>query len=283
MEVVALLEQLGFGEYEARAYVALVQHGAVTGYELAKVSGIPRANIYSVLQKLEDRGAVVRIEEPNTLRYTPVSVEELLERMERQFQTTLHSARHELRHLARPSDPGYLWNINSYTALLEHLRAVVVGAKEHLLVGVYPQEARVLADIVSEIETKNIELITLCMASCPAPCGGCRGTLYRYQTLAESDTRWILVVADGKEVIAGEIQGTSEATAIRSRQLLLVQLTGWFIRHTIALATVVHALGHRLEQFLEAEDREVLASIGPDHTAGDWLSYVRQLLPNNKG
>src|SRR5262245_66664186 len=59
-DAAALLQELGFSEYEARAYVALLQRSPLNGYELAKASGLPRANGYSVLRTLEDRGAGVR-------------------------------------------------------------------------------------------------------------------------------------------------------------------------------------------------------------------------------
>lgn len=36
---VALLEELGFGGYEAKAYVTLLEQGPLTGYQLAKASG----------------------------------------------------------------------------------------------------------------------------------------------------------------------------------------------------------------------------------------------------
>ena len=55
-DVTALLQQLGFSEYEARAYLALLQRSPLNGYELAKVSGLPRANTYAVLQKLRNAG-----------------------------------------------------------------------------------------------------------------------------------------------------------------------------------------------------------------------------------
>jgi HTH-type transcriptional regulator, sugar sensing transcriptional regulator len=51
-DFVALLQELGFGEYEARAYYELLQHNPLRGYQLAKVSGIPRPHIYSVLEVL---------------------------------------------------------------------------------------------------------------------------------------------------------------------------------------------------------------------------------------
>ena len=72
-DIVTLLQELGFGEYEARAYHALLQHNPVSGYELAKVSGIPRPNIYTVLQKLEERGTVGRVDSDTTTLYVPVA------------------------------------------------------------------------------------------------------------------------------------------------------------------------------------------------------------------
>jgi sugar-specific transcriptional regulator TrmB len=92
VDPVTLLQELGFTELEARAYQALLQHNPVTGYELAKVSNIPRPNIYPVLQKLEGRGAAIRIAGDETLRYIPVPPEELLKRIDDQLQATLNRA-----------------------------------------------------------------------------------------------------------------------------------------------------------------------------------------------
>ena len=80
-DITVLLQQLGFSEYEARAYLALLQRNPLNGYELAKVSGLPRANVYAVLQKLEDRGAVVRLDMPSGARYAPVTPTELTQRI----------------------------------------------------------------------------------------------------------------------------------------------------------------------------------------------------------
>ena len=48
-----ILQRLGFGDYEARAYTALLQRSPMTGYEIAKLSRIPRANVYDILPRLE--------------------------------------------------------------------------------------------------------------------------------------------------------------------------------------------------------------------------------------
>lgn len=56
------LEAIGFTEYEARAYLLLLREGPQTGYHVAKVSGIPRPNIYPVLSRLVERGAVNKMD-----------------------------------------------------------------------------------------------------------------------------------------------------------------------------------------------------------------------------
>src|SRR5437763_1046614 len=107
-DATALLQQLGFSEYEARAYLALLQRNPLNGYELAKVSGLPRANIYAVLQKLEERGAVVRLDMPNGTRYAPIAPTELIQRVATRFQQTLNAVQRALENLATPADPEYV-------------------------------------------------------------------------------------------------------------------------------------------------------------------------------
>lgn len=51
-----LVQRLGFGGHEARAYLALLPCAQMTGYELARALGVPRANVYDVLPRLEERG-----------------------------------------------------------------------------------------------------------------------------------------------------------------------------------------------------------------------------------
>jgi len=56
------LIHLGFSEYEARAYRALVELGNANAREISDKSGVPQGKIYQVLHRLADRG-VVQIQE----------------------------------------------------------------------------------------------------------------------------------------------------------------------------------------------------------------------------
>ncbi|HBY98032.1 MAG: hypothetical protein M5U01_05800 [Ardenticatenaceae bacterium] len=277
-DAATLLQQLGFGDYEARAYVALLQRSPVNGYELAKSSGIPRANIYAVLQKLEERNAVVRLDTPTGSRYAPVPPGELTQRLGSRFQEVLDAAQRAFDELASPAEYEAVWNARGYDVLLEHARALVDGALERLLVAIWPQEAVKLAENLAQAEARGVGITTLCLQGCPNECGGCRGRIYRYQVAPEQRTRWLVLVPDGAEVLAGEIGPDDEALAVRTRQRLLVELSSWYTRHSIALASVLNDLGDRLDQLLAPETRAILASIGPAERDRGWLKHMRRLL-----
>jgi sugar-specific transcriptional regulator TrmB len=277
-EAVDLLQELGFSEYEARAYRALLQHNPVSGYELAKVSGIPRPNIYPVIQKLEERGAVVRLESSEeTARYAPVPPEEFLERVGSRFRETLETTKQALRDLVQPAELAYVWNVQGYDNMLSHARSLIDKSRDQLLVAIWPDEAQILVDQMDKAEARGVDVTTLCMAACPEECGGCRGRVYRNKVVETEDTRWLMLIPDGEEALVGEIPTVGESSVVRTRQRLIVDLATWFIRHSIALAAVLLDAGERLETLLDTQTRATLDAIGP-RDSGGWLLYMRRLL-----
>jgi hypothetical protein len=277
-DVVQILQRLGFGEYEAKAYTALLQHSPANGYELAKLSGLPRANIYGVLQKLEERGAVVSMDTPTVTRYAAVPPAELTQRLDSRFRDDLEAARRSLDELSSPLQHEYVWNTEGYAALLEQARTLLDGARERVLVALWPQESRQLAASLDAASSRGVEITTLCLGACAFECGGCRGHIFRYRTAPEQSKRSLLVVLDGEEMLAGEIVSEHEAQAVRTRQPLLVELASWYIRHSIALGAVVGELGDRLPDLLSPGTLSTLASLGPSGLQGGWLEYMRNLL-----
>src|SRR3954451_2672573 len=176
-DITALLQQLGFSEYEARAYLALLQRNPLNGYELAKVSGLPRANVYAVLQKLEERGAVVRLDMPSGARYAPVAPAELTQRIASRFQDVLSATQQALEELATPVAAEYVWNIQGYAAVLDHAHVLIDATQERLLVAIGRAEASALAEPLARAVSRGIAVTTLCLDECPTECGGCCGTI----------------------------------------------------------------------------------------------------------
>jgi len=68
-ELIAALIRLGFSQYEAQAYTALVGQQPMNGSEVSKRAGMPPSKVYETLARLEAKGAVlVNFSEP--VRYS---------------------------------------------------------------------------------------------------------------------------------------------------------------------------------------------------------------------
>lgn len=291
-----LLGELGFGEYEARAYLALLGREPLNGYELAKLSGVPRANVYSVLQKLEERGAVIHVDLPAGTRYAAIPISELLSTLERRYKATLTAAEAELSVVSVPPEADSVWNLEGYELILDHGRAVLDQARERLVLAVWPQEARALAAELDAAAERGVDIGTLCLAGCPQECGACRGSIHRQRLSDQTDIRALLIVADegtgvdeGKattaSVVAAEItpggpdaMAVRTARGIRTRQRQLVEVSGAYIRHSIALAAVLADLGPRIAELVAPETRRALALLARSGGHASWLAGLRQVL-----
>lgn len=280
------LQQLGFSPYEAKAYIALLRKNPINGYELAKASGIPRPNIYSVLQKLEERGAVLHIDSEEGVRYVPVQPGELITRLRSRIQNSLDETQTALEGMSEQMCQEQVWNSQGYPALCEHASSIIDSAKENLTIGIWPQEAEELKDRLQAARERNVEITTLCLAACPQPCGNCQGNVFRYHPPEEGESRWLLVVSDQSEVLMGEIQSGQDAgryagqdaQAARTRQKVLVNLATWFVRHHIALSLLLTGLGDRLEPLLDTHTKSLLSSIGSTGSDGGWLENMKAII-----
>jgi sugar-specific transcriptional regulator TrmB len=67
-KIIPLMQSLGFTQYESQVYLALLRQPSVSGYELAKVSGVPASKIYATLHKLIDKEIILVIDgEPKNM------------------------------------------------------------------------------------------------------------------------------------------------------------------------------------------------------------------------
>ncbi len=277
VDSVALLHELGFTEYEARAYLSLVRAGSLNGYEVAKASGLPRANVYGVLERLIERGAARRLETRNGIRYRATAPERLVQRLEKTHQQILTAVRDALAELtpAKESDP--VFNMRGYGELLAQARTIIDKAHTSLLVAIQPREAAALAKPLREAGARGVAITTLCMEACPAECGGCQGGIHRYHLAPAEDARWLMLVADDNRMIAGEILA-DDALAVETEQRLIVILAASYIRQSLTLVTVAGELGDRFHGLLSVKTRRTLDALYPE---GGFAAFLRRVTAAN--
>lgn len=267
------LQQLGFSEYETKTYTALLGQHPLNGYALAKVSGVPRANIYGVLQKLEERGAVVAVNTAEGVVYSPIAPDDLIRRLGSHLSEVLAAAQRGLEALATPVKQTYVQNVQGGEQLLEHARDLINAAHERLLIALWQPEAGALAEALTQAQARGVAINTLCCQACAQECGSCRGSIYRYRVTPDQQMHGLIIIQDDAEMLVGTTG--AQGTAIRTRQLGLIEMTVWYLRHSITLAAVLTDLGGALEAALSLETRQLLNAIGQGDS---WLEYVQRLV-----
>jgi predicted transcriptional regulator len=278
MNVNGLLRELGFTDYEARAYVGLLGGGSQNGYEVAKTAGMPRANVYPVLERLAERGAARRLETTDGVRYAAVKPARLLRRIDKRHRRTLMAVEKALTALAREDDAAPVFNLKSYKELVGQARAAIDGAEHELLIGIQPHEAAALAEPLRDARERGVSITTLCMEACESECGGCQGRIHRYNLTPAGDSRWLLLVGDGGQAVAGEITAAG-ATAIATEHPLIVELVGAYIRQSLSLATLADDLGEQFDGLVSRPARGVLDALEP---GGDFLARLMDITGRNK-
>jgi HTH-type transcriptional regulator, sugar sensing transcriptional regulator len=276
------LQQLGFGESEARVYVTLMQRRPLTGYELAKASGVPRANVYRVLEKLERRGALTRIDFPEGTRYAPVPFDELMEKLLRRYERGIAQTSEALAALAPATEQPPIVQFEGYSNLIETAQHMLDDSQHNLLLAIWPEEAAALGESLAATERRGVAITGLCMAGCRDVCAFCRGRVCRYPFGLEESQHWLLLVADGEEVLAGFVQQPGGTIAVRTRLSFPVRLAASHIRHSIALAALITDLNLNLDEAMSPGTREALAELLPPGSDGDWLEHMRLLLRQRK-
>ncbi|MFP8951928.1 TrmB family transcriptional regulator [Natrialbaceae archaeon A-arb3/5] len=74
-EAVNAFERLGLTSYEAKVFIALQRLGSGTARDVARIADVPRSQVYSVAESLEERG-LLEVQQSSPIRYRPVDIEE---------------------------------------------------------------------------------------------------------------------------------------------------------------------------------------------------------------
>lgn len=125
------LQSLGFSEYEARAYIALLQSSPATAYEVSKSAGLPRANTYSALEACTQKGAVQPFSQQPT-RYVPVDPQELLERIARDTSNRCNQLASDLSNLKAREERDFVWNLQGADKVNAKIGEMIEKATVHV-------------------------------------------------------------------------------------------------------------------------------------------------------
>ena len=261
------LVKLGFSEYEAKAYVALLRKSPATGYELSKISGVPRSMIYEVLGKLTARGAAMTLRTSDGIRYAPVPAREFLQKLRREHEGLIASLEEDLTSLSTAAELyEYVWNLKGHDTIIAKAREMLAQARERAYLALLPETCEELRTDLADAVSRGVQVVLYSPQALDFP--GVQAVCAPAQSagLPRAEMLGLILVVDGEEALIAEDLGAPEARASWTSSPLLVFIAEHHLRTDLYLPRILALLGERALEVIREEDRELFARALESHT-----------------
>ncbi len=205
MDPVQELHKLGWTELEAKIYVSMTSSPqSLTGYQVAKMAGIARANVYPALDKLLRRGAITEDPHPSGPRYRAVAFKLVSQAQLRSVTKSLSQIEQNLPQVSRRHR---LITAHGENMLESHAIALVTAAKSNLDIGASHNTIQSLATVLGQAHERGVGERFLCFDNCPVPgCGVCREPLWI--SAGNFNPRgWLVLTKDNEETLVAMGEG----------------------------------------------------------------------------
>lgn len=236
MNNIELLMSFGLTRQEASIYVLLVAEGNLNGYEVSKKSGISRSNAYHALAGLVEKGAAYVIEE-QTVRYTPVPIEELTSNKIRFLEEAAQQLKKSLP-VPREETENYI-TVKGKRQVEDKLKNLISETKERIYLSFASERMNQYEPMLKELihQKKKVVIIT----DAPYKLEG--ATVYH----GEKKTEQIRVIADSRYVLTGSLQDEFHAACLYSSNNNLVEVFKEALSNEIKLIKMKEGHEHAKE------------------------------------
>jgi sugar-specific transcriptional regulator TrmB len=130
-ELVQRLQFLGFSQYEARAYCALLQRSPANGHEVAKTAGMPTSKVYETLERLLQKGAVL-VQRSDPTLWAPVPYRDLTATLRQRMESNLTAVEQGLAQLGHEQDTKLTWSLSGHGHVVDSMRRAIDRTRERL-------------------------------------------------------------------------------------------------------------------------------------------------------
>ncbi len=253
------LVELGFSEYEAKAYIALLRESPVTGYQLSKLSGVPRSMIYEVLGKLVARGAAMTLRKEGGIEYAPVPADEFLDTLHREHEERVNALKSDLANLTSAPNLEYVWNIEGYENILAKAEEMIGQAREIIYLSLMPEVFPELEPTLQAAIARGVRVVVYATSAPPLPGAQVIASLPSEEAVSRVEGLGLILVVDEQEVLISEFLTGVQARASWTGNSLFVFIAEHHLRTDPYLPQILTCLGERAADIIREDDRELFA------------------------
>lgn len=152
------LQEVGLSGLESEVYLALLQQqGGVTAYRVGKILGKATANVYSAIESLAAKGAVI-IEDGTPRSCFAVAPEIFLAQLESRFLRSSSALRRDLESLRAKRDSEQVVQIRSAAAVIESARLMIERAERIVVCDGFPRVTRELERTLVDAAERGVDV-----------------------------------------------------------------------------------------------------------------------------
>lgn len=246
--ILEVLKNLNFTEYEAKAYLTLLEESPLTGYAVAKNSGVPRSKIYEVLDSLAMRGDIL-ISHGNTQQYVPIPAKELIKNRRVKAEENFKLAEKSLEQYNQSSkNRENIWNITGHDEILDKVKECILSAKHRILIELWKEEFKELETELKKAADKGVVVTIIAYGEIIADFANIYPHDMSTEITDEYGGRWIVASADNSEVVAGIVSlGKDSRAAWTMHQGLVMPITEVMI-HDLYIMEIMEKYRELLEE-----------------------------------
>ncbi len=251
-KIVELLQNLGFTQYESQVYLALLRQSNVSGYELARQSGVPASKIYPTLNKLLDKN-VIQVIDTEPSRYIPHPPAELLNRMRGEYLQTIGELDTRLEQIYSSDEmvKNQIWTLNTHQSILLKVRQMLTEAQTKIYLSVWDEEVGEIQDLLLEAHNRNLIIYIVHFGSSHLNIGTEYHHGQEHQIRIQRGGRRLAMMVDDQKVILGHFLEDGVCDAVWTTNKGLVLLAKDYIIHDIYSLRVIERYGEEARSIFE--------------------------------
>lgn len=226
MNLIESLTKVGFTRHESLLYLTLCKEGEITGYEAAKLSGIPRSNAYLALAGLVDKGGAYRCEE-EAVKYTAVPVIELVCNLRRDFEAILCHIEKEAPNKELPAD-GFI-TITGQKPVIQRVTNMIDQAEHRIYIALSALWLERFRPTLEAAIRRELKVVVITEPPYDIP----GASIYHHQRTPGS----IRLITDSTQVLTG-LLSDAESSCVYSKNSTLVHLIKESLTNEIKLIRI---------------------------------------------
>ena len=250
-KIISLLQSIGFSQYEAQVYLALLQQANVTGYELAKISGVPASKIYAILNRLEAKEMIQTIDsEPK--KYIPQPPQDILSRIKGNYLQAVNTLTDKLEEIyVETADNNHIFNISGRTVIIRKVLDCIAEARQSLWLSVWDEEVEAISKALHRAQERGVKISIVHFGQKKLRIGKEYRHGREHQIRIERGGRRIALIVDDNKVILGHFLENGSSTAAWTTNKGLVLLAKDYVIHDIYSIRVIQKYGQDAEDIFE--------------------------------